>query len=33
MLPIAYTAAAFLVVMGVMLVWADIFNPIQATTG
>lgn len=33
LLPIAYTMAAILIVMGVLLIWADIFNPIRLTTG
>ncbi|MGH3472094.1 MAG: M50 family metallopeptidase [Nocardioidaceae bacterium] len=32
MLPIAYVAASVLIVMGVMLVWADIVNPIRLTS-
>lgn len=31
LLPIAYTAASVLVVMGVLLIWADIVNPIKLT--
>jgi membrane-associated protease RseP (regulator of RpoE activity) len=31
MLPIAYTAATVLIVMGVVLVWADIVSPIKGT--
>jgi membrane-associated protease RseP (regulator of RpoE activity) len=31
MLPIAYTAATVLIVMGAMLVWADIVSPIKPT--
>ncbi len=31
LLPIAYTAASILIVMGVVLVWADIVNPIRIT--
>jgi membrane-associated protease RseP (regulator of RpoE activity) len=31
MLPIAYTAATVLIVMGAMLVWADIVSPIRPT--
>ncbi len=31
MLPVAYTAAMVLIVMGVLLIWADIVNPIQLT--
>jgi membrane-associated protease RseP (regulator of RpoE activity) len=31
LLPIAYTAASVLIVMGVVLVWADIVNPIRVT--
>ncbi len=31
LLPIAYTAASLLIVMGVVLVWADIVNPIRVT--
>ena len=31
LLPIAYTAASVLIVMGVLLVWADIVNPIRVT--
>jgi len=31
LLPIAYTAASILIVMGVLLVWADIVNPIRLT--
>ncbi len=31
MLPVAYTVAAVLIVMGVILVWADIVNPIKLT--
>ncbi|MDQ3480532.1 MAG: M50 family metallopeptidase, partial [Actinomycetota bacterium] len=31
LLPIAYAMAAVLIVMGVLLIWADIFNPIRLT--
>ena len=31
MLPIAYVAASILVVMGVLLIWTDIVNPITLT--
>jgi hypothetical protein len=31
LLPIAYAAASVLIVMGVILVWADIVNPIRVT--
>jgi membrane-associated protease RseP (regulator of RpoE activity) len=31
MLPIAYAAASLLIVMGVLLIWADIVNPIKLT--
>jgi membrane-associated protease RseP (regulator of RpoE activity) len=31
LLPVAYTAASILIVMGVLLVWADIVNPIRVT--
>jgi len=31
MLPIAYVAASILVVMGVLLIWTDIVNPIRLT--
>ncbi len=31
LLPIAYTAATVLIVMGVLLIWADIVNPIKLT--
>ncbi len=31
LLPIAYAMAAILIVMGVLLIWADIFNPIRLT--
>jgi hypothetical protein len=31
MLPIAYIAASVLVVMGVLLIWTDIVNPITLT--
>lgn len=31
LLPVAYTAASVLIVMGVLLVWADIVNPIRIT--
>lgn len=31
LLPIAYAMAAVLIVMGVILIWADIFNPIRLT--
>ncbi|MEJ7744724.1 MAG: hypothetical protein WKF73_20630 [Nocardioidaceae bacterium] len=33
LLPIAYTMAAILIVMGVLLIWADIFNPIRLDDG
>lgn len=33
LLPVAYAMAAVLLVMGVLLIWADLFNPIKLTTG
>ncbi len=32
MLPVAYTMAALLIVMGVVLIWADIVSPIKVTS-
>jgi hypothetical protein len=33
LLPIAYVAASLIIVMGVLLVYADVVNPVRLGTG